>query len=84
MNLLRNHHDAIQTSETVGRLPRVVGIIEPALAVEQELVGISPGREAHRSCLPVSGFNGYGSDSRRTPIVPAAQNLDTRRGMVMQ
>ncbi len=49
-------------SETVGRLLRIVGIIEPSLTVEQELVGVSPGREVHRWRLPVSGFNGDGSD----------------------
>ena len=45
---LRNREGTIQASDTVMCLARIVRVIEPAFAVEQELVGVLPDREVHR------------------------------------
>jgi hypothetical protein len=38
--VLTNHRNTIQVSKAIRHLARIVRIVEPALTVEQELVGV--------------------------------------------
>src|SRR6266851_9075505 len=81
---LRNREGTIQASDTVMCLARIVRVIQPAFAVEQELVGVLPDREVHRLSSPKSRLDGLGDDSGRAPIIPGSQHLHARCGMVVQ
>ncbi len=81
---LRNREGTIQASDTVMCLARIVRVIEPAFAVEQELVGVLPDREVHRLSSPESRLDGPSCDPWRTPAIPVSQNLQARCGMVVQ